>query len=86
MARLPPANPGGRRAPKPWTLSGSLGRAVATWGSPELSWGWPEKVAKAPVRRGRPPKGAAEGIDHHPVVPGGHRPFPRRRTRLGDTD
>ena len=55
--------------------------------APDLSTdNWQEKFARAPVRRGRPPKRAAESIDYHPVVPRGHRPFPCRRARMADTD
>ena len=40
---------------------GSTARGFDPDTAPDLSEdGWPEKFAKAPVRRGRPPKGRAE--------------------------
>ncbi len=48
---------------------GSTTRGFDPDTAPDLSKdGWPEKFAKAPVLRGRPPKGPTESIDHHPVV------------------
>ncbi len=63
---------------------GSTARGFDPDTAPDLSKdGWPEKFAKAPVRRGRPPESTTEGIDYHPVVPRGPRPFPRRRPGRG---
>jgi len=46
---------------------GSTARGLDTDTAPDLSKdGWPEKLAKAPVRRGRPPEGATEGIHDPP--------------------
>ena len=41
--------------------------------APDLSTdGWPEKFARVPVRRGRPPKARPKGIRHDRLVPGSH--------------
>ena len=66
---------------------GSTARGFDPDTAPDLSTdGWPERFAKASVRRGRPPEGAVESIHHQSVVAGRHRPFSSWRARLADTD
>ena len=66
---------------------GSTAQGLERATAPDLSTdGWRERFAKASVRRGRPPEGAAESIHHHPVVAGRHRPFLGWWARWADTD
>ena len=44
------------------------------------------EVRQGACTPGPSPKGAAEGIDHDPVVPRGHRPFSRRGPGLANAD
>ena len=55
--------------------------------APDLSAGeWPEKFAKAPVRRGRPPVASPQSVHDYPTVARRAGPLQGRRARLADAD